>query len=176
MKVTKKARQSRGSAVKKKVLFDSQELSDAIKKVTQSAALNGQFEILVRDVKSLHDKIDVVNDKVVEVRDAIHDPENGIIAKFHQSEMQRINEKNELVVSLNNVTSWKESTNEKFNELNELKEKFNSDVVVNLHDLNKFKERSSSIAKWIIMTLVGSLLTLIMKLLYDLIAGHVKII
>lgn len=149
-------------------------------RINSAPALNGGFDKMLATVEVLVVSQEEMKDKVNNIHTAIYDPENGLFTRV--KEIEHVKDKTQHVdkmkfdieviqrrdddtkVEMQTLSKETLSTQKKMDEVeHEVKE------------LVKFTSKVQSALKWFVFTAGGALLTLIGKLLYDVLSGHVKI-
>lgn len=146
-------------------------LSDIQKKVNNSAALNGGFDVLMYKV----DKIEETQGKIVEtvssIHQAIYHPDDGLFARINSTKASQTENRIELEKKLVELNSWKEEKEKKFVQEKtadkELEEKIKlQQETVSL--LERWKNNANALGKWVLVAFAGGALTLAFRAVYEL--------
>lgn len=125
-------------------------LTDIQTKVLSSAALNGGFDNLMFKIENIETAQSGMSDKVNMIHDALYKPDDGFFARVKQveEEAHETHSQTETIRALD----------------------------VSVTDLKRWKNLVDRVAKWALIAVGGGIATLIGKLLYDFISGHIKIV
>jgi len=147
-------------------------LSSVIEKVSERT----NFETLLYKVDKIEEAQGRVVTKIEDIHNAIYDPDQGVFAKIKQEELSRKDDLADVDVRLQNFAVWRENVNQDFADGTTETHKTNEDfknIQNDVRDLVQWRQRSSAVSKWIIISLSGAVITLGFKLLYDVIIQHV---
>lgn len=119
-------------------------------KVLSSAALNGGFDNLMFKIESMEQSQSNMSDKVDMIHDALYKPDDGFFARVKQVETSA-------TVSHTHVETVHA-------------------LDASVKDLKRWKGLVNRVTKWIVVAVGGGAVTLIGKLLYDFISGHIRVV
>jgi len=149
-------------------------------KVLSASALNGGFDTLLTKIDAIKESHEQLTTKIDSIYDAVYHPDDGLFARV--KDVENIREKIEV---LNNVEKdiiqlklWHESSKEEEDSVessNKDQLRLNNEHAEKINELVKFKARLTSVTKWLAVTLAGALTTVIGKLVYEFLAGHITI-
>lgn len=153
-------------------------------KVLSSPGLNGGFTIMMSKVEQIEEGQKQMGAKVDSIYEAIYHPDEGLFARI--KDVEHVKEKvaiTELLVErlekdISRLLQQHESK-EKILAREEKQMEENARLVKDhaelIKDLVKFKSRVCAIIKWGLVTLTGAMVTLVGKLIYDFISGHITV-
>lgn len=165
-------------------LLDHRQIMDILQalqqKVLASAVLNGGFDTMLFQVNKIEEGQVKMGEKVDSIHDAIYRPDDGLFARVKDVELvkEKIDSVEQLerdVASLQIRAESEEKLVEKETKATEENEKLVKAHAEQLKDLIAFKTRICAIAKWTMVTMAGGLATLIGKLIYDFLSGHITV-
>ena len=154
----------------------------------KSPALNGGFDTLLHKVDSIEKsqghtskKVDELcvsheemKEKVSQVHKAVYDPDEGLFARQHAAEARS-------TTFVAELTAWKGSVDKELvrdeKEDEEVwtkidaNEKKVSDIEVKVNEIIKSRRHTKGIMKWFAAAMGGGFITLLVKLLYDVISA-----
>lgn len=142
-------------------------------KINASPALNGGFDRLV-------EKVDSIEQKVGSIHEAIYHPDDGLYARIklvedvkkHVITVEKLEKE---VLTLQQHKDTREELREKEERVCDESVKLVLEHSTQIKDLLEFKKRVNEIAKWVIVTFAGCLVTGSGKLLYDYLSSHLVI-
>lgn len=125
-------------------------MTDIQAKVLSSAVLNGGFDNLVFKIENIEQSQSGMSDKVNMIHEALYKPDDGFFARVKQVETEAHDTQahTETVRALD----------------------------VSVKDLERWKGWVNRVVKWVAIAIGGGVATLMGKLLYDFISGHIKIV
>jgi hypothetical protein len=173
--------------VKKTAEID-EELAKKLIAALNSPALNGGFDTLVTKVDSIeliqgqqnttidhiNEGVETLSGEVSEIHDAIYDPDEGLYARVKDAESNTKLAAESFVGFKENVE--KELVKDDQSD-DELWEKFNEAdkqrIVLEgkVDNMISSRERTSSIIKWVATTIGGSAITILAKVVYDILSA-----
>lgn len=165
-------------------LLDHRQIMDILQalqqKVLASAVLNGGFDTMLFQVNKIEESQAKMGEKVDSIHDAIYRPDDGLFARVKDVELvkEKVDSVEQLgkdVALLQQRAETEEKLVEKESKVTEENEKLVKAHAEQLKELVAFKTRICAIAKWSAVTLAGGLATLIGKLIYDFVTGHITI-
>ena len=149
-------------------------------KVLNSAALNGGFDTLLLKIDQIEEKQEEIGSKVDQVHEAIYKPDDGLFARVKDVEhakksVENVENIGKTVNQLQQLVELQQKTAEKESVAVVEREKLLKEHNDQLASLMRFQSRILAIAKWMMVTVAGSLITIIAKLTYDFISGHITL-
>lgn len=155
-------------------------LSALQQKVSNSAALNGGFDRLLFKIDKIEENQVLMGVKVDSIHEAIYHPDDGLFArvKIVEQAKEKLDdvkqlEKDVLVLQQHQIEEEKNLSQDSLvAQEHEKLIKTHADVI---DELIKFKTSVCSIAKWGLVTIAGGSATLIGKLIYDFVSGHITV-
>jgi len=150
-------------------------------KILSAPAMNGGFTTLLYKVESIEDSQTKLVEKVDQIHDVLYEPDNGLYARLKNVEKECINTENfiEIEKEVQEIKLWK-SSEEKHSEKEEEKDGNNDKLLLeheaSLKELRKSIDRYNAAMKWIAVSLGGGLLSMIGKIIYEYLTGHIKIV
>lgn len=136
-------------------------LKDLQSKVMKSPALNGGFDTLMLKIEGIEKGQDHLVDRVDSIYEAVYNPDTGLFSR------------------LKSVEQWRgveEKTADKEQQVNVEQNEIVRVHAAQLKDLSRFKDRTSAIVKWVVITLATGGTGLLGKLAYDLATRHIQFI
>jgi hypothetical protein len=159
-------------------------LLTSVQEKLDSPVLNGGFDTLMLKVDNIeqsqvrsNSQIEHMTTKVDQVHEAVYHPDEGLFARVKKAELTRSDDVEKLDRDMLELKIWKdtsEKTNVKESETNEENNKLVNVRNAQLDELVKWKNRVCKTAKWVLVTLAGGSATLMFKLIYDILSGHVS--
>lgn len=125
-------------------------LVDIQSKVLSSAALNGGFDSLMFKIENIERTQSNMSDQIKMIHEVLYKPDDGFFARVKQVETE---------------ASIVHSHTETVNTLD-----------VSVKDLKRWKNLVNRVMKWFAVAVGGGVITLVGKLLYDFVSGHIKIV
>ena len=149
----------------------SQRLLQSIQqKLERSAALNGGFDKLLYKIDAIENtQIDIGN-KVDKIHDAIYDPDTGLFSRIATNKTEHQESVSEVEKKVVELTVWKDQQKKDSEHSEELDQKFDkkiNDIEHSIESLNRFKQATVGIAKWLGAAAGGGIITIVFKVLYD---------
>ncbi len=141
-------------------------------KILNSAALNGGFDTLLVKIDKLEESQVGTGKKVDSIHEAIYHPDEGLFARVKV--IETIKEKVESVDDLGRdvlLLRQRIGSEEKAAEQITLVQEHSNQ----LRELLAFKAKVYSVVKWGLVTLGGSGATLVAKLIYYFVTGHITV-
>lgn len=159
----------------------SKTTQDLLVEMMKKPALNGGFNTLMTEVQYIKEAQGNMSDKIDGIHEAIYDPDNGLFSRLKDVEksVQDVEQIDEL--SKDVVLLKQQAKHDERDSIDDEKVAETQKAAVDAHDeqlkeLTKFKDRVVTVVKWIVVTFVGGCATLIGKLVYDLVVGHIKFV
>jgi uncharacterized phage infection (PIP) family protein YhgE len=164
-------------------------LLDIQNRISSSPALNGGFDTLLAKVDKIEEsqtqiahkveKIEsnqeAIASKVDSVHDAIYDANNGLFVRVADVKTSQAKERSELDKQIIGFEAWKDQ-HTKTKEEEDVETKKTTEIQLAhqkaIDSLVSWKDTVSSVAKWVGVALGGGTVSLIFKVIYDLL--HAK--
>ena len=143
-------------------------------KMLESPALNGGFSQLMFKVNNIEKSQAESIEKIDSIHEAIYHPDEGLYARVKVVEGETFEEISKIDSDVKNIMKWKEKEEKEFEKhrsFSQDQEKIILSQKLVIDDLVSFKQRTSSILKWMFVTFTGSIITLAFKLIYDFVIG-----
>lgn len=143
--------------------------------IKQSPALNGGFDSLLIKVGKIEEGQFSLSSKIDLIHDALYNPDSGLYARVKDA--ARAEEVEQVEKDVQILKLWKDHEDKSIER--ELQVADENDKLVKNHDLQlkdlmEFKQRAGTIFRWGLMTLGTGIASLLGKLIYDFLAGHIK--
>lgn len=150
-------------------------------KILAAPAMNGGFTTLLYKVESIEDSQTKLVEKVDQIHDVLYEPDNGLYARLKsvENECIGVKELGEIEKEVQEIKMWKtseEKQSQKEEERDDVNGKLLSEHDSTLKELQRSIERYNAAMKWVAVSLGGGLLSMIGKLIYDYVSGHIKIV
>lgn len=159
-------------------------LNEIQARVLNAPALNGGFDTLLYKVDKIEESQDKLVTKVDSIHEAVFHPDDGLFARVKNAENAKGENVDKLEKDMIELKIWKENEEkalEKDTRSTEVQEKTIKvledklkDQDVQIKALTDWKSKVSGIVRWGLVTLAGGGVTLIGKLLYDFLSGHIS--
>ena len=143
-------------------------LSEIKDKLHSSAALNGGFDALIRKIDKIEQGQGHLVARVEKIHDAIYDPNEGIFAKLSETKLENSKQISEVDHKLVEVSEWKKYKDKIDSKQDDDSSKFTQKIVTlenSVDTLVKAKNTSWNVIKWLVVALMGGIITLIFKYL-----------
>jgi chromosome segregation ATPase len=150
-------------------------LSIIQKKVLGSPALNGGFDTLLQKMENLEKHQDKVIEQIDEIHEAVYNPDEGLFARIKDAELERSNEIRELNSEILKIKLHQEHADIDNAKVSKDDEKLGSKVD-NLSSRITEIERGYVIMKWLSATVATGTVLGFIKVMYDYIVTHVKLL
>jgi len=150
-------------------------------KILSAPAMNGGFTTLLYKVENIEQSQEQLVEKVNQIHDVLYEPDNGLYARLKSVENDCVSNDtiDELEKEVQEIKIWK-NTEEKQSEKEEVavveKNKIILEHEAALRDIQASIAKYNAAAKWIVVSLGGGLLSMIGKLIYEYVTGHIKIV
>jgi hypothetical protein len=156
---------------KKKEKFKSDDaINDIHRKVIKAPVLNGGFDSLMVKINNIESNNEQLKETLQSVHKAIYDPDNGIYSRITTCKNEHNESMYELNSEIENIKVWKNNIEKNdsthYNTDIELTKKIDSHAV-KLENIEKWKNGIFSITKWTAATVAGATITILFKILYD---------
>ena len=139
-------------------------------------ALNGGFDTLLYKVEKIEETQEKILHEVSSLKDTVYDPDTGIFARIKNIENAESEEIRELGRKVEEISAWKDSRASYMHDIKNSEEKNEEkirEMERELHHLLTWKNSVTSSTKWLMVTLGGGTISLLLKLLYDYLSGHI---
>jgi hypothetical protein len=150
-------------------------------RILSAPAMNGGFTTLMYKVENIEKSQSQLVQKVDQIHGVLYEPDTGLYARLKKVENDCApNEMiDEIEKDIQEIKLWKNSE-EKQSEKEEVKdvekEKILSDHETTIKDLQRSINKYNAATKWIAVSLGGGIISMIIKLIYEYVSGHVKIV
>lgn len=147
-------------------------LSELQRRILSVPALNGGFDKLTNQV----DKID---QRVESIHDAIYDPDKGLFARVKDVENSKLDGIDKLEKDVVELQTWRdieERSIEKDAQIADDRIQSIKTLELQVAELIRLKDRLLQIGRWVFVTFAGGAATILGKLIFDFIKGHVQFI
>lgn len=150
-------------------------------KILSAPAMNGGFTTLLYKVDSIEDSQTKLVEKVDQIHEVLYEPDNGLYARLKNVENECVSTKDigEIEKEVHEIKLWKSSEekhSQKEEEKDGAKDKLLLEHETMLKELQGSIRRYNAAMKWIAVSLGGGLLSMIGKLIYEYVSGHIKIV
>ena len=158
-----------------------QKILDMQDKILSAPAMNGGFTTLMYKIESIEESQTKLVQKVDQIHDVLYEPDNGLYARVKKVENDCASEETieSLEKDVQEIKIWK-SSEEKIAVKDEEKDGKNDKLLLEhettIRDLQDSISKYNAATKWVIVSLGGALVSLLGKLIYDFLSGHVKFI
>lgn len=149
-------------------------------RINSAPALNGGFDKMMATVEVLVVNQDEMKKKVDNIHSAVYDPENGLFTRV--KDIEHVKDKAQHVDKMKfDIEVIQKRDDDQKAEMTSLvqdstaTQKKVDQIEREVTSLVKFTSRVQSALKWFVFTAGGALLTLLGKLLYDALSGHVTL-
>lgn len=147
-------------------------LSELQRRILSVPALNGGFDKLTNQV----DKID---QHVESIHDAIYDPDKGLFARVKDVENSKLDGLDKLERDIVELQTWRdieEKSIEKDAQITNERIQTIKTLELQVAELTQLKDRFLQIGRWVFVTVAGGAATILGKMIFDFISGHVQFI
>lgn len=150
-------------------------------RILSAPAMNGGFTTLLYKVENIEHSQSQLVEKVDQIHDVLYEPDTGLYARIKNVENATIPPEalNHLEKDVQEIKIWKTSK-EKMSEKDDEHETQQSKLIqqhdVLLNDLSDSIKKYNAAIKWISVSMGGGIISMIIKLVYDYLSGHVKIV
>ncbi len=158
-----------------------QKILDMQDKILSAPAMNGGFTTLMYKIESIEESQTKLVQKVDQIHDVLYEPDNGLYARVKKVENDCASEETieSLEKDVQEIKIWK-SSEEKTAVKDEEKDGKNDKLLLEhettIRDLQASISKYNAATKWVIVSLGGAIVSLLGKLVYDFLSGHVKFI
>ena len=150
-------------------------------KILSAPAMNGGFTTLLYKVENIEQSQCQLTEKVDQIHHVLYEPDSGLYARIKNVEKNCIPEGSldGIENDLQEIKVWKVAEEKSY--IKEEATIFENDKMLKHHetiinDLKATVDRYNSVGKWLLIFIGGGLLSIIGKLIYGLISGHVQIV
>ncbi len=150
-------------------------------KILSAPAMNGGFTTLLYKVENIEQSQEQLVQKVDQIHGVLYEPDNGLYARVKNVENDCVSNEtiDELEKEVQEIKIWRNSE-EKQSEKEEIavveKNKIMLEHEAALKDIQDSIAKYNAAIKWITVSLGGGLLSMIGKLIYEYVTGHIKIV
>jgi len=150
-------------------------------RILAAPAMNGGFTTLLYKVENIEDTQGKLVEKVDQIHDVLYEPDNGLYARLKNVENECIGSKDFDLIEkdVQEIKIWK-SSEERQSQKEEEKDNEKSKLLLEhealLKELQSSITRYNAAMRWVALTLGGGLLSMLGKMIYEYVSGHVKII
>jgi hypothetical protein len=130
------------------------------KKVSNSSALNGGFDVLLVKIENIEESQNKLVSTVGSIHNAIYNPDDGLFSRISSVKFEDISKVEQKVVEIEN---WKNSvTKSHDSERIELKEtaKKVDDQQVSISNIENWKKNVNGLGKWFLVAIGGGIITM----------------
>lgn len=152
-------------------------------KLVGSAVLNGGFDTLLIKINSLEENQNIISQKIDMIHEAIYDPDDGLFARIKDVDVEQFKDKalsldrlDKDILKLQQLHEVDGTLLKREEELSHSSDENSQQLRCHadqLKELVKFKDNINAVAKWSFITLAGGAATLVGKLIYTFVNGHV---
>jgi hypothetical protein len=154
-------------------------LEDLRSSLLSAPALNGGFDTLMFKVDKIEEAQGQMVETINKIHTAIYDPDHGLYSRIRTAETDKSDSTVNLEKNIYEISEWSSRAKIILDEHEKIADKHKEELFEHLtlmKDLIKFKDRVHAAAKWTTISFGTGALTLIGKVLYSLITGHIKFI
>jgi hypothetical protein len=150
-------------------------------KILSAPAMNGGFTTLLYKVENIEQSQEKLVEKVDQIHGVLYEPDTGLYARIKSVEKDCVSSStvDSLEKDLQEIKIWK-TTEEKQSEKEEAKDDEKSKILLeheaSLKEIQRSLAKYNAAIKWITVSLGGGLLSMLGKLIYEYVTGHIKII
>lgn len=149
-------------------------------KVISSPAFNGGFDTLLVKVEKIDESQAQMGTKISSIHEAVYHPDNGLFARVKEIEsvkekIESVDRLEKEVMQLQQKRIVEEKAVEKETKLSEEQQKLVKEHSDKLRDLVEFKQKISVVSKWLAVTLATGGATLVGKIFFDFVQGHISV-
>jgi len=150
-------------------------------KILSAPAMNGGFTTLMCKVENIEKSQSQLVQKVDQIHGVLYEPDTGLYARLKKVENDCAPSESidELEKDVQEIKIWKNSE-EKQSEKEDVKEvekeKILSEHEITLKEIQRSVNKYNAAMKWIAVSLGGGIISMLIKLIYEYVTGHVKIV
>lgn len=150
-------------------------------KILSAPSMNGGFTTLMYKIENIEESQTKLVQKVDQIHDVLYEPDKGLYARVKKIENDCASEEaiESLEKDVQEIKIWK-SSEEKTAVKDEEKDGKNDKLLLEhestIRDLQASILKYNAATKWVIVSLGGAIASLLGKLVYDFLLGHVKFI
>lgn len=150
-------------------------------RILSAPAMNGGFTTLLYKVENIEQTQSQIVEKVDQIHDVLYEPDTGLYARIKNVENASISPEilNHLEKDLQEIKIWKfskEKLSEKYDEHETQQSKIIQDHDVLLKQVHDSIKKYNAAIKWIVVSMSGGIVSIAIKLIYDYLSGHIKIV
>lgn len=158
-----------------------QQILEMQDRILSAPAMNGGFTTLLYKVESIEGSQAQLVEKVDQIHNVLYEPDNGLYARVKSVENECVSADtiNVLEKEVQEIKIWK-SSEEKAAVKDEAKEDENAKLLLEheatIRSLQSSIKKYNAAIKWLTVSIGGGLLSMIGKLIYDYLSGHIQIV
>lgn len=163
---------------------NSEEIIEVLKllqnKLMTSNALNGGFDSLLVKIEKIEEIQSQVGIKIDSIHDAIYDPDEGLFARVKgleiiKEKIESINQLEKEIIVLQHQYNSDSKKNEKESKIIEDQQNLIRNHENQITELSEFKKKVNNSTKFLVVTIVGLMSTVVGKILYDFVTNHITL-
>jgi hypothetical protein len=149
-------------------------------RILSAPAMNGGFTTLLFKVENIENSQSQLVEKVDQIHGVLYEPDTGLYARIKNVEKDCLPEGalDDIEKDIQEIKIWKNSE-EKLSAKEEAHGSENDKILNNheiiIKDLQETINKYNTAGKWLIVSVGGGLLSMIGKLIYEFISGHIQI-
>jgi hypothetical protein len=149
-------------------------------RILSAPAMNGGFTTLLFKVENIENSQSQLVEKVDQIHGVLYEPDTGLYARIKNVEKDCLPEGalDDIEKDIQEIKIWKNSE-EKLSAKEEAHVSENDKILNNheiiIKDLQETINKYNTAGKWLIVSVGGGLLSMIGKLIYEFISGHIQI-
>lgn len=150
-------------------------------KILSAPAMNGGFTTLLYKVENIEQSQEKLVEKIDQIHNVLYEPDTGLYARLKIIENDCASNEtiDNIEKDLQEIKIWK-SSEEKQSEKEDVKDDINNKIILehdsSIKEVQNYIKKYNSIAKWILLTFGGGILSLAGKLIYEYVKGHIKFV
>ena len=149
-------------------------------RILSAPAMNGGFTTLLFKVENIENSQSQLVEKIDQIHGVLYEPDTGLYARIKNVEKDCLPEGSLDVIEkdIQDIKIWKNS--EEKMSVKEEAHGFENNKILNNHeiiikDLQETINKYNTAGKWLVVSVGGGLLSMIGKLIYEFISGHIQI-
>jgi hypothetical protein len=149
-------------------------------RILSAPAMNGGFTTLLYKVENIENSQSQLVEKVDQIHGVLYEPDTGLYARIKNVEKDCLPEGalDDIEKDIQEIKIWKNSE-EKLSAKEEAHVSENDKILNNhemiIKDLQETINKYNTVGKWLLVSVGGGLLSMIGKLVYEFISGHIQI-
>ena len=149
-------------------------------RILSAPAMNGGFTTLLYKVENIENSQSQLVEKVDQIHGVLYEPDTGLYARIKNVEKDCLPEGalDDIEKDIQEIKIWKNSE-EKLSAKEEAHVSENDKILNNhemiIKDLQETINKYNTFGKWLLVSVGGGLLSMIGKLVYEFISGHIQI-